>query len=468
MKSKGIVVFICIYLFLYGLNYLTPMSFGDDYVYSFIWQGHSLYLPLTDDASRISSWHDLFISQLSHYLTWSGRTVNHTLAQFFLWAGKDVFNFFNAFAGTILVAEIYWCIHKGEVTLNFKSGMLCWAFFVIWSFTPGFSPVFFWLDGACNYLWTTIILLAFIMPYIHKYYYLSEKIERQASFSMVMFFGGLFVGWTNENSICWIILVLVFFLIVCKKRGEAEGWMYAGITGLIIGYSLLMLAPGNTVRLYAEQNGFDWLSLPAIKERVKTLLMVFLLQFLLWYFCLRSLFSLNAFNQNDDFKKRILMTKIHCIVAFGMSVIMIISPGFPPRSGFPGTIQLVIAAGILLSLQKDYGFSLLEASTKKFLTCIGVVYFIMTSVITLHGFYKTHLQMNELISSIQNMPNEEKKDILVIQPLKMASKKEEYMSGYHLLSYELSEDENDWKNVSFARYYGVKGIRSESKDIKQK
>ncbi len=101
MNNKGIVFLILIYLFLYILNYLTPMSFGDDYVYSFIWQGHSLYLPLTDDALRISTWHDLLISQLSHYLTWSGRTVNHTLAQIFLWAGKDVFNFFNAFAAQV-------------------------------------------------------------------------------------------------------------------------------------------------------------------------------------------------------------------------------------------------------------------------------------------------------------------------------------------------------------------------------
>ncbi len=349
------------------------------------------------------------------------------------------------------------------MTFNFKGSVLCWIFFVIWSFTPGFSPVFFWLDGACNYLWTTIILLAFLIPYIHKCYYLTEKLERQNSFSTVMFLSGLFAGWTNENSICWIILILTFFLIACKKHGEAECWMYAGIAGLIVGYSLLMLAPGNTVRLYAEQNGFDWLSIQAIKEKMKTLLMVFLLQLLLWYFCLRSLFSLNGLVKNNDIKKSVLLTKIHCIVAFGMSVVMLFSPGFPPRSGFPGTIQLVIAAGILLRLQKDHGIILMKISAKKFLTCIGIIYFMMTSVVTLQGFYKMHLQMNELISMVQNMPDEGKNEILVIQPLKMASQKETYMSGFHLLSYELSEDENDWKNVSFARYYDVKGIRCENK-----
>ena len=33
------------------------------------------------------------------------------------------------------------------------------------------------------------------------------------------------------------------------------------------------------------------------------------------------------------------------------------------------------------------------------------------------------------------------------------------LSGYRLLFYKMSDDENDWRNVAFARYYGIKGIR---------
>ena len=96
------------------------MAFGDDYLYSFIWQGKPMYEPLSENAIRIASWHDLFISQWSHYFTWSGRTVNHTIAQFFLWMGKDIFNVFNAFISVLLIVEIYFAIHKGEINLNFK------------------------------------------------------------------------------------------------------------------------------------------------------------------------------------------------------------------------------------------------------------------------------------------------------------------------------------------------------------
>ena len=90
------------------------MGFGDDYLYSFIWQGKPEFVPLTEDAIRVSSWQDLLISQWLHYFSWSGRTVNHTLAQFFLWQGKGIFNFFNALIAVVLIIEIYWCINKGD------------------------------------------------------------------------------------------------------------------------------------------------------------------------------------------------------------------------------------------------------------------------------------------------------------------------------------------------------------------
>ena len=32
-------------------------------------------------------------------------------------------------------------------------------------------------------------------------------------------------------------------------------------------------------------------------------------------------------------------------------------------------------------------------------------------------------------------------------------------SYYHLNFYKMSDDEKDWRNVAFARYYGIKGIR---------
>ena len=38
IDERGMLTLLIIFVFLYVLNYLTPLGFGDDYLYSFIWQ----------------------------------------------------------------------------------------------------------------------------------------------------------------------------------------------------------------------------------------------------------------------------------------------------------------------------------------------------------------------------------------------------------------------------------------------
>ncbi len=457
MNKKLFMILVGIFLFFYSLNYLTPLSFGDDYVYSFIWQGHSEYEPLTEDAVRISSWHDLFVSQWLHYFTWSGRTVNHTLAQFFLWVGKDIFNIFNALISILLVAEIYWYAHKGNISLQFKPGIFCFIFFSLWAFTPGFSPVFFWLDGACNYLWTTVLLLGFLMPYVKKYYFWNMKVANNSWFKYIMLFLGILAGWTNENSICWIIMILFLFAYTNRKKQGMEHWIYTGLVGLIIGYVLLMFAPGNIVRLHAEVGvNSEWLNQKLLEDNFIMMMAVFLFQFLLWYFCIRTLLFFRH-NQNlmHGIQSEILLAKIHCIVSFCMSAIMLFSPNFPLRSAFPGTVQLIIAACILIHIQEEHMINIIYANARKLLYYVAIVYFLITSMASFYGFYSYHIQINELLSFIKST----KEKNITVPSLTGAGESINNASGLHLIHYNLSEDENDWRNVAFSRYYGLKGIR---------
>ena len=459
MKKEASVVFLGILVFLYLFNFLTPMSFGDDYLYSFVWQGQSMFIPVSEDAVRISSWHDLFVSQISHYLTWSGRTVNHTIAQLSLWGGKDSFNFCNAFVGTLLVAEIYWCMNQGKISKDFRVGTVCWIFFCLWSFSPGFAPVYFWLDGACNYLWTSVILLGFFLVYINKYYGINDIFNKSQLKSVVMFFWGVIAGWTNENSVCWIILVLIMFLYhLYRKRIMIETWMYTGLAGLISGYTLLMLAPGNFVRFRVEKIDSGLPFTKMLFDNFSTLLMILFFQLFLWYFILKSFYQLqhNGCRLEEAVKRELLLVKVLCIISFGMSSIMMFSPVFPPRSGFPGTIPLIIAAGILLRLQDQFSFVFLNRRTKIFLFCISVSYFVMTSVVSFYNYYGTYKEMQGFLD---NLMQAQKNEIVIVKPLKKASEVDFYLSGFHLFAYELADNENDWRNVALSRYFGLKGIR---------
>ena len=460
MNKKSAFFLVVLFLIFYFLNYLTPMSFGDDYVYSFIWQGHSEYAPLTEDAVRVASLRDLCASQWSHYFTWSGRTVSHVIAQFFLWIGKNTFNIFNALISVLLITEIYWISHKGNVTACFNLGTLGFISFVLWAFTPGFSPVFFWLSGACNYLWTAVLLLGFLIPYVRKYYSFETVVFDETWFKYYMFFFGLFAGWTNENSICWIILALSVFIYVNRNRQEFESWMLAGLAGLAVGYALLMLAPGNAARLHAELSSApDWSKARLLKENLVMLVMVFFFQILLWYFSLRSLFILkNVESLTEEVKKEKSLVRVLCFVSFGMTAMMLFSPNFPPRSSFPGTVQLVIAVCVLLRIQEEYGIEIIKTNARKFLCIVSICYFIVSFSATLYGFcnYRDHM-LN--IISIVKKTEQAHENIITVPAFTPVSETLGNASGLHIIYYEMSEKENDWRNVAFARYYGLKGIR---------
>ena len=460
MKNKNTAgVLTGFFLFYYIFNYLNPLNFGDDYLYSFVWQGKSMYVPLTEDAVRVSSWGDLLVSQLSLYLTWGGRTPGQTLTQMFLWWGKDIFNVFNAFAGVMLVAEIYWCANKGRVNLHFKPALVCWVFFALWAFSFGFSTVFFWLTGACIYLWPAVFLLGFMIPYIKKYYFFDEPLGTTHLFKSGMFFLGLIAGWGNENSVCWIILIILIFLYSVRKDPGRETWMYSGVAGLLLGYALLMSAPGNVARLH---EGYDqaFLTLQSLKNNLYIFSITVTFQFFLWYFALKSLYRLRGMDLKKlRIKDDVLLVKTLCIVSSGMTAVMLLSPFFPPRSGFPGTVQLIIAASILLRVQRTGGIVLISVTARKFLTGIGILYFIMTVAVTLSYAYETSSQMNAIINSAKQTQLSSKGSVLAVESVKGSDAVKDFLSGFHLSYYDFSEDENDWGNVAFARYYGIKGIR---------
>lgn len=70
----------------YILNYYTPL-FADDYSYSFSFS----------TGERMESISQIIDSQIGHYQNTNGRSITHSLAQMFLLAGDDTFNFINVF-----------------------------------------------------------------------------------------------------------------------------------------------------------------------------------------------------------------------------------------------------------------------------------------------------------------------------------------------------------------------------------
>ena len=460
------VLLFCTFTFLYLLNHLMPLAFGDDYLYAFIWQGNPMYVPLTESAVKVSSLKDLITSQISFYYTWSGRVINNTLSQLFAWAGKDVFNIFNAFASVLLVLEIYWCSNKGKISFNFDPSRLAWLFLFFWFFTPSFPSVVFWLVGACHYLWPAVFLTGFLIPYIHKFYFSEKQLVRSRWFSCFMFLFGVIAGCTNENSVCWVIALLLVFVFVNRKSCSLEHWLCTGLAGLLLGYAVLMFSPGNYARL-AATHGNNWFNMSKLLDNLHIFAIVLVIQFLLWYFCLRSLpqifKALHACGATEkkQLKKELVLIKALSVTAMGMSLVMLLSPEFHLRSAFPGTVHLIIVTGIVLRLKKEYGLALLQKSAAKFLICVGVVYFLVSAGFTLLHL-RDHQAYNEkLLEYVAAIKRNDSLSQIVLQvkPFQEPTRVKDFLSGYHMFPMNLTEDANSWINVAFSKYHGISGVR---------
>lgn len=117
-----------------------------------------------------------------------------------------------------------------------------------------------WIDGACNYFFPLVALILFLLPYIHQYFMEGES-RKSNYFIPLMFILGVLAGDSNENTICWIGLSGLLYLVYYGKRKKLESWMAAGMAGLAMGYGLLMFSPGNVIRMRESGETFQFLFL---------------------------------------------------------------------------------------------------------------------------------------------------------------------------------------------------------------
>lgn len=223
----GLLVLIAATMF--ALNAHTPLQM-DDYDYSISWA----------TGKPVSGLADVIASQAAHYRLWGGRSVVHALAQMFLCMGKGVFNIANTVMYLLLLLEIYALAKPNEKRF-------CWTLLLaehafLFFGVSFFGTVFLWLDGACNYLWGTVLAL---LP-LRLVPRASEKTDALSVISIPTCF---LAGWTNENTACGVLAATILLLGYRKLRKEPIG-VCANLCVLAqaCGAAMMILAPGNFAR----------------------------------------------------------------------------------------------------------------------------------------------------------------------------------------------------------------------------
>ncbi len=147
-------------------------------------------------------------------------------------------------------------------------------------------------------MWTLVLLLGFIISYVRTYFNPEEETKLN-NVSWLQFFFGLLAGWTNENTVCFVIIVIGYYICLIKRHKNNYGLketdvmkLLPGFIGLILGYLLLIFAPGNYVRYVTlAQIGAINTGVPLIKENLKTFLLIYSIRFFLIYYIVRNLLS---------------------------------------------------------------------------------------------------------------------------------------------------------------------------------
>lgn len=462
LKSEGRlwVTAICIFAFMFLLESLAFRFMGDDYIYSFVWEGHSMYVPLSENARRIQGFGDIIYSGYSYYMTWGGRVIAQMLAMFFLWVGRPWFNLAMAGGILLLLFSIQWIAHEGRIILTLRPFDVLMTFLCFWSFNINFAGTIVWIDGACNYFFPLLAVILFLLPYIQRYF-VEEGSRKPGYFILLMFILGVLAGDSNENTICWIGLSGLLYLVHYGKRKKLESWMATGMAGLAIGYGLLMFSPGNVIRMKESGETFQFLFLDM--NHLRSLGFCFLVQSFLWMY-LWMAYRRRKYLEMKKYGRHIRLASWFAVMSILFNLIMLFSPESPFRAAFPSLIFLITAVMLIHRVTRLSGMYIVRVKDCRILSLLWVLYFCFTFSTSAVLYYNQRLYMGEIIHQAESLSG---KNLVLKLPEKPdVLKKWVLLTGMHAFSVPVEKDVNHWRNVAFARYYGIKGIYREDGEEK--
>lgn len=345
-----------------------------------IWYMHNIAgtdSGMTNTASLplLTSFKDIWESQVWHYFNWGGRSINHALLQMVLMTGEvsaDIINMLMTALLCVIICKI--------------SGVKDPVFYILAnvlmiSLNPEVVLGMLWQSGCANYLYPSVWILFFAFVYLRelpKAFVVDGKGGCQTPslqpehvpgkklplIEIWIIPLGIMAGWSNENMgpavFATVLLIILYLKIFCKKNPKV--WMLEGAFFSLAGSIMLLIAPGNSVRkTYSESGKFQML-LTQLKNWLTAtgeyLFPVMILAAAVLFVCL-IVFKMK-------FKPLHAALIIFALLSHGA---MILSPTYPARAVFG---PMVILICLIISLLGDIRRECLESGREKLL---GFLYF---------------------------------------------------------------------------------------------
>lgn len=233
------------------LNLLTPMA-ADDFFYA-CRLGYAADGTLTP-LHRLQNAGEIVLSQKCVYMAHSGRLPVLAAVQLFTLFPGWVFDLCNTLAFLLLLwllARLSASRPGGQTAMTILGAGL-----LLWQCTPALGQDLLWQTGALNYLWTMTATLGFLRLCL-----LPQPAWQRRPYAGILYFAlGLASGWSMENqsaAACCLCAVCLFVRRQRERRLPRP--LAAGAAGQLLGFALLMAAPGN----YRRSAGYGQSGLPA-------------------------------------------------------------------------------------------------------------------------------------------------------------------------------------------------------------
>ncbi len=439
-------------------NLLLPLV-GDDYSYAFIWDGEH-WGNLMDNIGpreRVQSFHDIIISQWSHYLTWGGRTFSMIWIQFFAWVGEFWFDIANTGVFILLMVSLYWLSMGKMVSPARQKGVFFWVMLCMLFGVIDYPSTMLWMTGACVYLWTGLWECIFLLPFVTK--------RHPPVWLMVLL--GLQAGWSEEAGSLITVLITAYYLFIAFRRKQVERWMVWGFIFLLIGCGFIMLAPGSLNREHLMLELEPEYVLPAEKlfstEMFMDNFLEGFLPILIWegfLFIPIVLWWLKCPHSDHI---------IPVFTAAGMLVLcaMMFAPEFALRTGFHSTMFLTVASAaafrhILPWMKK----ALIATPMRKSITlACGSLCCLYALLVMLGCFYVESSYRQQFEDRLEEVKQHKNDDLIVVRAFYIPHDLDSYLgprsiTDFHLIyAADLETNPNDNRSLMFSRYYHLPPIR---------
>lgn len=420
----GIV--LCAFVGMLALNFLTPME-SDDYSYLYSFENAA-------ECERITNVPQLLRSGAAHYQWMNGRIVSNILfTPLLLFLGINVFRVCNSVMAIALVLGMY---HLAGSTRKYDWKLLATLYSAVFLFVPVFGATMLWITGACNYLWTTTLMLYTLLPFRKQ---MTEQMEKPALWKQIGYcLLALLAGNGMENAALAMILALVLCIgwqLFQKK--QIASWMICMVVCAAVGWALLLISPSREgqIEMTAGILLEHWDGVMDKLLQYSWLLIVWVI-----LFCLACSAHLP--------KETLALSAIFFFCALMANLAMVIPGYYAQRGAFGWVILLLVACALLLPSLRSLSKVPLEQILTVSSAMLALIVFLQILPLNYNRFRQAQAREADILA-------QREQGVQQVQTfgIKSLSKYDVYCDGNGF-----SASVGYLSNTRFAAYFGVEGI----------